>query len=107
MFAPVLAAAVLAASFLSPIKQFRLLEKSQFPDNFLSNLCGSKAEKSLNKDCLEGFNKDGAVWAGDVNDDGMDELIIDPGGNAGNPRPCSFSCAAEREQVGGSRVFGW
>ena len=90
MIAPLFAAVVLAASFVSPIKQFRLLEKSHLPGRFLQNLCGRTQEKSVNKDCLEDFNKDGAVWAGDVNDDGVDEFIIDPGGLPGTLGPARF-----------------
>ena len=106
MIAPLFAAAVLAASFVSPIKQFRLLEKSHLPGRFLQNLCDRTEEKSVNKDCPEDFNKDGAVWAGDVNDDGVDEFIIGPRRDAGNPRTGSFSCAAEGGRMGRARVFG-
>jgi hypothetical protein len=87
MIAPLFAATVLAASLGSPIKQFRLLEKRQLPGTFLQNLCGRSEER---KGCLEDFNKDGAVWAGDVNDDGVDEFIIDPGGMPGTLGPARF-----------------
>lgn len=89
MIAPLLAAIFLSASLASPVKQFRLLEKSQLPKTFLGNLCGAPAKASveLDKDCVEDFNKDGAVWAGDVNDDGVDEFIIDPGGMPGTLGP--------------------
>jgi hypothetical protein len=90
MIVPLFAAAVFAASFVSPIKQFRLLEKSHLPGRFLQDLCGETENKSINKDCLEDFNKDGAVWAGDVNDDGVDEFIIDPGGMPGTLGPARF-----------------
>jgi len=92
MIAPLFAATVLAVSLVSAIKQFRLLEKSQLPGIFLQHLCGRPEEKSVNKDCLEDFNKDGAVWAGDVNDDGVDEFIIDAGGMPDPSDPLAFLC---------------
>ena len=62
------AAAVLAAtSLVSPVKQFRLLEKSELPGRFLQNSCGRTADKSPNKDCLEDFNKmERSGWSGRV-----------------------------------------
>jgi hypothetical protein len=98
MIAPLFAATVLAASLVSPIKQFRLLEKSQLPGTFLQNLCGRSEEKTVNKDCLEHFNKDGAVWAGDVNDDGVDEFIVDPGAMPGTLGPARFLVRQEGDE---------
>jgi hypothetical protein len=90
MIAPILAATFLAASLVSPVKQFRLLEKSQLPGTFFQNLCGGPRKESVNKDCVEDFNKNGAVWAGDVNDDTVDEFIVDAGGMPGTLGPVRF-----------------
>ncbi len=91
MIAPFLAAAFLLTSFSSPVEHFRLLEKSQIPKSFLRSVCGSEVKTSIfrDEDCVEDFNRDGAVWAGDVNGDGVDEFIVDPGsmpGTLGPPR---------------------
>jgi hypothetical protein len=81
--AHVLAVALVAGSASLPVKHFRLIEKRELSKTFLQHLCGSIHEAAEKKDCVESFEKDGAVWAGDVNDDGVDEYIIDSGGVPG------------------------
>jgi hypothetical protein len=68
----------------SPVKQFRLIEKGKLSGTLVQYVCKDAAEK---KECVEDFHKEGAVWAGDVNDDGVDEYIIDPGGMPGTMGP--------------------
>ena len=81
-------AAVLLVGDLSPaIKHFRVLEKSELPKTFLQHLCGGVQDAAEKKDCGERFAKHGAVWAGDVNDDGVDEYIIDSGDMPGTLGP--------------------
>src|SRR5215467_177266 len=79
----ILATVLLAGSSSPPVKHFRLVEKSELPKAFLQDLCGEVKDAINEKDCFEDFEKDGAVWAGDVNDDGQDEYIVDPGGMPG------------------------
>ena len=69
------------------VKQFRLVEKSELSKTFLSYVCRDAHEESKKKECIEGFEREGAAWAGDVNDDGVDEYIIDPGGMPGTMGP--------------------
>lgn len=85
--AHVLAVVLLAGGPSPPVKHFRLIEKNELPKTFLQHLCGSIHQATEKKDCLESFEKDGAVWAGDVNDDGVDEYIIDSGGVPGTLGP--------------------
>ena len=82
-----LAVLLLAGSPSLPVKHFRTIEKSQLPKTFVQYLCGSTYEATEKKNCIESFEKTGAVWAGDVNDDGVDEYIIDSGGAPGTLGP--------------------
>jgi hypothetical protein len=82
-----LAVVLFAASPPSPVKHFRPIEKSDLPKTFLRYLCDSVHHRSEKKDCIESFEKHGAVWAGDVNDDHVDEYIVDPGGMPGTLGP--------------------
>ena len=77
--AHILAVVLLAGGPSPPVKHLRLLEKKELPETFLQHLCGSIQEATEKKDCAEEFEKEGAVWAGDVNDDGLDEYVIDYG----------------------------
>jgi hypothetical protein len=83
----VLALNLLASSSFSTVKHFRQLEKSGVPEAFLEHLCSGIKEDAEKSDCIQDFKKDGSVWAGDVNDDGVDEYIVDPGGMPGSLGP--------------------
>jgi hypothetical protein len=83
---PHLLALVVLATAFSPLKHFRLVERSELPKPFLDYLCGDPPTADT-KDCLDDFAKSGAVWAGDVNDDGQDEYILDAGGMPGTLGP--------------------
>lgn len=85
--AQILAVVLFAGSPSPPVKQFRLIEKRELPKTFLQHLCDSIHRATEKKDCMESFEKNGAVWAGDVNDDGVDEYIIDSGGVPGTLGP--------------------
>jgi hypothetical protein len=85
--AHLLAVVLLAPSPSLPVKHFRLIEKSDLPKTFLRYLCGSVQDTSERKDCIKSFEKNGAVWAGDVNDDNEDEYIVDSGGLPGTLGP--------------------
>ena len=87
MGAHLIAVVLFAASPSSPVKHFRLIEKSELPKTFLRYLCGSAQDANDRKDCTESFEKNGAVWAGDVNDDEVDEYIVDSGGMPGTLGP--------------------
>jgi hypothetical protein len=77
--AHILAVVLFAASPPSPIKHFRPIEKSDLPKTFLQYLCGNVQQTTEKTDCIDSFEKNGAVWAGDVNDDNADEYIVDSG----------------------------
>src|SRR5215472_9086173 len=87
MGAQLLAVVLFAASPSSPVTHFRLIEKSKLPKSFLGYVCGGVQDASDKKDCVEDFEKNGAVWAGDVNDDNQDEYIVDSGGMPGTLGP--------------------
>jgi hypothetical protein len=82
-----LAVVLFAATPSSPLTHFRLIEKSELPKSFFHYLCGSGKNASQSRDCIESFEKNGAVWAGDVNDDNEDEYIVDSGGMPGTLGP--------------------
>ena len=81
--AHLLAVVLFAATPSSPVRHFRLIEKSDLPKALLRYLCGNVQDTSERKDCISSFEKDGAAWAGDVNDDSEDEYIVDSGGMPG------------------------
>jgi len=85
--AHLLAVVLFAAGPSRPVTHFRLIEKSEIPESFLRYLCGSVQDATDKKVCIESFEKNGAVWAGDVNDDGEDEYIVDSGGMPGTLGP--------------------
>ena len=82
-----LAIVLFAANASSPVKHFRPIKKSDLPKTFVRYLCDSADPASERRACIKRFNKDGAVWAGDVNDDNVDEYIVDPGGMPGTLGP--------------------
>ena len=88
--AHILAVVLLAGGPSPPVKHLRLLEKKELPETFLQHLCGSIQEATEKKDCAEEFEKEGAVWAGDVNDDGLDEYVIDYGAMPGTLGPARY-----------------
>jgi hypothetical protein len=71
----------------STVNHFRSLEKDKLPRGFLQHLCGGSGKA---KECRDKFRRQGAVWAGDVNDDGTDEYIVDDGGMPGTLGPVRF-----------------
>lgn len=75
--AALLAMVLFAAPTTPPVKHFHKVSKKLFPRSVLEELC-SDAESI--KECFESFQEIGEVWAGDVNDDGVDELLVFPGG---------------------------
>ncbi|HXT24815.1 MAG TPA: hypothetical protein VN749_08325 [Candidatus Eisenbacteria bacterium] len=75
----ILALVLPTGSAISPVKQFRLVEKIERSKRFLSYVCGGEQDESGKEECVESFEREGAVWAGDVNDDGVDEYIMDSG----------------------------
>src|SRR5262249_2798263 len=68
----------------SSVNHFRPLEKDKLPKGFVQQLCGGGGKT---KECRDEFRRQGAVWAGDVNDDGIDEYIVDDGGMPGTLGP--------------------
>ena len=80
----VLVGASLAGGALSRVTHFRPENKAQLPTTFFQHLCGEAKEEAV---CLKDFEESGAVWAGDVNDDGVDEFIVDAGGTVGTLGP--------------------
>jgi len=66
-----------ASSRSSAVEHFHKVPKKLFPRSVLKHLCSDAAESE--SDCLESFQESGQVWAGDVNDDGINELLIYPG----------------------------
>jgi len=65
-----------AAQANLPVKHFHKVAKALFPRTVLEDLCGDSESEN---DCFASFQKIGEVWAGDVNDDGVDELLVFPG----------------------------
>lgn len=72
-------------------RHFQRAEKSIVPKDLLDSeyLCGGLGDDVESvKECEEDFKRIGAVWTGDVNDDGTQELVIYPGtawsGSGGN-----------------------
>jgi len=58
------------------VRHFKQAPTSQFPRQVLErDLCGEEVQ-----DCWENFLTEGSLWAGDVNGDGADELMVFPGG---------------------------
>lgn len=74
--AALLAMVLFAAPTTPPVKHFHKVSNKLFPRSVLEELCSDAESK---KDCLDSFPKVGEVWAGDVNDDGVNELMVFPG----------------------------
>ena len=79
----------------SSVNHFRHLVKDKLPRGFLEHLCGGSGKA---KECRDEFRRQGAVWAGDVNDDGVDEYIVDDGGMPGTLGPVRFLVQQKGEQ---------
>jgi hypothetical protein len=76
MIATLLALFLITAQADPSVKHFHKVAKSAFPQSALeSNICEGEPKKK----CLEDFREEGEVWAGDVNDDGENELLVYPG----------------------------
>ncbi len=74
--AALLAMVLFAAPAAPPVKHFHKVSKTLFPRSVLKNdLCDEESDK----ECFEDFRDNGEVWAGDVNDDGVNELLVFPG----------------------------
>ena len=80
----VLVGTSLAGGAPSRVTHFRPENKALLPTTFFQHLCGEAKEEAV---CLKDFEESGAVWAGDVNDDGVDEFIVDAGGAPGTLGP--------------------
>jgi|HubBroStandDraft_6_1064221.scaffolds.fasta_scaffold01763_10 hypothetical protein len=60
------------------IRHFHKVSKELLPRSVIEkDLCEVREEK----ECWQDFQDNGEVWAGDVNDDGVDELLVFPGGD--------------------------
>jgi hypothetical protein len=76
MVARLLALLVLTAHAGPSVKYFHKVANDTFPQSVLeSDIC----EYESKKECLKDFQENGEVWAGDVNDDGVNELLVFPG----------------------------
>jgi len=76
----VLLATLLFAGPSPGVRHFRQLPSSAFPGTFVRGYCkGNKWDS----ECSKHFPKNARIWAGDVNGDGFDELIVDDGGVPG------------------------
>jgi hypothetical protein len=62
------------------VRHFRQLPSSAFPATFVKGYCNGDKWDS---ECSKHFPKNARIWAGDVNGDGFDELIVDDGGAPG------------------------
>jgi len=85
MLSEVLVTALIATE-LAHIGHFQPVDKAALPAGFVAKMCTSDP-LAPTEACPEEFARNGAVWAGDVNDDGIDEYIIDPGGVPGTLGP--------------------
>lgn len=67
----------LLTAYTNPaVKHFHKVSKTVFPRAVIeTDLCPDTPKSDCWKDFLDG----GEVWAGDVNDDGVDELVVFPG----------------------------
>ena len=60
-----------------PVRHFNEIPISQFPRTVVDRDFCSREEQ----DCWENFLAQGLLWAADVNGDGIDELLVFPGGD--------------------------
>jgi hypothetical protein len=71
-----------ASHVVGSVRHFQQARKSIVPESLLDSklLCGGTDDtvKDVSA-CETQFRKEGAVWTGDINDDGVDELVIYPG----------------------------
>jgi hypothetical protein len=71
-----------ASHVVGSVRHFQRTDKSIVPKSLLDSqyLCGGVGDTTESvKECEEDFKRIGAVWTGDVNDDGTQELVIYPG----------------------------
>lgn len=78
---------LLASSISSPVAHFRPVKKSQLPKSFFRYLCHESKDHAERAVCIQNFNREGSVWAADVNNDGVDEIIVDAGDMPGTEGP--------------------
>ena len=71
-----LALFLLTAQADPSVKHFHEVDKNAFPQSVLESDIWKYESK---KDCLKDFQENGEVWEGDINDDGVNELLIFPG----------------------------
>lgn len=97
MIAFFLAAAIVAGTSVSPVEHFRPMQKEKLPAGFLGQLCVESKNEEESRECRDDFRRTGALWAGDLNGDGIDEFIIDPGGMPGTMGPPRFLVEQKRD----------
>lgn len=71
-----------ASQAAGSVRHFQRAEEYIVPKSLLDSeyLCGDTDSTTESvKECEEDFKRIGAVWTGDVNDDGTQELVIYPG----------------------------
>jgi len=74
------------ASSSGQVTLFRPSDKSIVPRNVIDQLCDPK----LSDECWSSFEGTGTVWRGDVNGDGVDEILIAPGSGWCGSGGCSY-----------------
>jgi len=83
MFSTLILIAMLAAGQVTPqVRQFQRASKSIVPKSVLDSkmICGDTASTLETVDeCEKKFESYGGAWTGDVNDDGVKELVVFPG----------------------------
>ena len=70
-----LMALLLGAESSGVARHFRPAEKSVVPAILIEELCPDPEGKA----CWQAFKETGDIWVGDVNDDGVEELLLFPG----------------------------
>src|SRR5215469_7698485 len=86
-FVLILVGSLFGSSISTPLTHFRPFKKSQLPESFFQYLCRESKGHPEKAVCIQNFNKSGSVWAGDVNNDGVDEFIVDAGDLPGTEGP--------------------
>jgi hypothetical protein len=87
LFVLILVSSLLGSSNSSPVTHFRPFKKSQLPESFFQYLCRETKGQTERKVCIQNFIRTGSAWAGDVNNDGVDEFIVDAGDVPGTEGP--------------------
>lgn len=85
MLALLLVAALAGTQPAPGVKQLHSVESSAVPQTFWESadeVCGYVEPE----ECMQSFQERGGAWVGDLNDDGVDELLVMmPGGTGGDP----------------------